>query len=300
MLNWFHGEAESSDNFAASLGYRLDFSETAQSTFCLRADPVFQQLDINQAVLADPALLDISSDEADALIEDLNRHFSEDGIRFEALAADRWYCSLPRSLQVRTMSPGAATGRSVSLTMVQGEDAGVWRSWLSEIEMLLYAHRVNQRRAEAGQSVINSLWLWGEGNIDTLPPSIRSSDNAAVYSSDFYTRSVADYSGVEHRSLDTIINNELADEVLIVDTGLASALATGDSNGYDKVLAQLESDVFNVLNRYSRVHKNLTLNIWCGENRWISPGSPPSVTGSIGRWLSAAFGFGKNIERGGR
>lgn len=44
-----------------------------------------------------------------------------------------------------------------------GEDTAVHRNILSEIEMALHEHAVNQEREAEGQMAVNSLWLWGGG-----------------------------------------------------------------------------------------------------------------------------------------
>lgn len=44
-----------------------------------------------------------------------------------------------------------------------GEHTVMHRNILSEIEMALHEHEVNQRRIAAGKQPVNSLWLWGGG-----------------------------------------------------------------------------------------------------------------------------------------
>jgi len=44
-----------------------------------------------------------------------------------------------------------------------GDDTAVHRNLLSEIEMALHEHEVNQAREANGQVPVNSLWLWGGG-----------------------------------------------------------------------------------------------------------------------------------------
>ena len=47
--------------------------------------------------------------------------------------------------------------------MPSGDDSGVYRNLLSEVEMALHDHELNSRREHAGLPPINSLWLWGGG-----------------------------------------------------------------------------------------------------------------------------------------
>ncbi|MDJ0711714.1 MAG: hypothetical protein QNJ14_15090 [Woeseiaceae bacterium] len=44
-----------------------------------------------------------------------------------------------------------------------GEHTAMHRNILSEIEMALHEHEVNQRRVDQGKQPVNSLWLWGGG-----------------------------------------------------------------------------------------------------------------------------------------
>ncbi len=61
-----------------------------------------------------------------------------------------------------------------------GEGAGAFRSLISEIEMSLHEHEVNQRRLDAGLQPVNSFWLWGGGfapEQETVPhPPLYSND----------------------------------------------------------------------------------------------------------------------------
>lgn len=45
----------------------------------------------------------------------------------------------------------------------EGSSASAYHQLLSEIQMALHEHDVNNRRAAAGKPEINSLWLWGGG-----------------------------------------------------------------------------------------------------------------------------------------
>lgn len=54
-------------------------------------------------------------------------------------------------------------GQVPSEFLPAGEGAADYRNLLGEIEMSLHDHEVNQRRVEAGQRPINSLWIWGGG-----------------------------------------------------------------------------------------------------------------------------------------
>jgi len=66
-------------------------------------DPVYQQMDINHATLADQSLLNLDSDEATALLQTLNDQFADDGLRFESDHPLRWYREARGELPVNSV-----------------------------------------------------------------------------------------------------------------------------------------------------------------------------------------------------
>ncbi len=58
------------------------------------ADPVHLQADMDHAILRDSSSLDLSREESDALINEVNRHFSDDGIRLIAIDANHWFINI--------------------------------------------------------------------------------------------------------------------------------------------------------------------------------------------------------------
>jgi hypothetical protein len=68
--------------------------------------------------------------------------------------------------------------------MPQGDEANSYRKLVSEVEMALHDHEVNQRREEEGLQPLNCLWLWGGGvapEQETVPhPPLFSNDPLLV------------------------------------------------------------------------------------------------------------------------
>jgi hypothetical protein len=68
--------------------------------------------------------------------------------------------------------------------MPQGEDADSYRKLVSEVEMALHDHEVNERRHEEGRQPINCLWFWGGGSApeqETVPhPPLFANDPLLV------------------------------------------------------------------------------------------------------------------------
>jgi hypothetical protein len=73
----------------------------------------------------------------------------------------------PSPPQMQTHSLDAAAGHALRALLPEGPGAGLWRRWLSEIQMLLHDHPVNVEREQSGLASVNSVWFSGGG---TLPP----------------------------------------------------------------------------------------------------------------------------------
>lgn len=136
--------------------------------FYMHADPVHLQADMDHAVLTSSADLDISNEEAAELCEALNRHFEQDGLEFFTLDKDRWFVSSKNRISMRTTSLVDATGRNVNFILPEGEHASQWKQVMTESQMLLHSHAVNQARENAGLASINSLWFHGSGELIKL------------------------------------------------------------------------------------------------------------------------------------
>jgi len=106
---------------------------------------------------------DLDAAECAALLSTINAHFKSDGIRFVALNPARWLVAATAAQSLSTLPPEQVLGKPVLSHLPSGADAGRWRSWQNEIQMLLFEHPVNIAREAAGRPVINSVWLWGGG-----------------------------------------------------------------------------------------------------------------------------------------
>jgi hypothetical protein len=82
----------------------------------------------------------------------------------------RWLFGTQRQLQVATATPDAAAAQPLDRVMPQGRDAGPVRRLMTELQMVLHEHPVNERRARDDLPAINAIWLWGVGELTGLPP----------------------------------------------------------------------------------------------------------------------------------
>ncbi|MBX6392090.1 MAG: hypothetical protein IRY96_01345 [Burkholderiales bacterium] len=141
----------------------------AEDAVWMRADPCHLRVMRDRLVLTDATTFDLEREEAEALVEALNRHFAEDGLVFYPMQPERWYVRLPAMPVLQTVPLDEARGRDIDSLLPGGDEAMRWRSTLNEIQMLLYQHPVNDAREERGAAPVNSVWFWGAGT-QAAPP----------------------------------------------------------------------------------------------------------------------------------
>jgi len=136
--------------------------------YWLRADPIHLEARRTDLLMTDPAVLDIRTEEAHAFAQTINRHLAEEGIELVIGAPNRWYIRLASPPDLVTSPLSLVIGKPVDPYLPTGEDAPLWQRRMTEIQMLLHTHALNEEREARGKSTINGLWLWGGGT----PPLI--------------------------------------------------------------------------------------------------------------------------------
>jgi hypothetical protein len=104
-------------------------------------------------------------EQAQQLVDALNAHFAADGMHFYAADARRWYLNLAQRPDLRTHPLTRVMGRDVQPFLPQGADGLKWHGLLNELQMLLHGHPLNADLEEQGVLPVNSVWLWGGGEL---------------------------------------------------------------------------------------------------------------------------------------
>lgn len=163
---------------------------------------------------------DLAANDTDALLAKINLHFAADGLAFVAPAPDRWFVRAPRPMTIATSALTRAIGQPLHPLQPQGADAGTWRRWTSEIEMLLFEHPVNVDRERRGMASVNSVWLSGGGR---LPPPGRTQIAPRSFAADQEIAALAQHAGSAHSPLPTHLASALSqaprdrDLVIVID-----------------------------------------------------------------------------------
>lgn len=209
--------------------------------YWLRIDPVHLRIDTHNARLFGDHVLELDADEADAFIERLHEHFAEDGLRLDAPAPARWYAAVTERFELHTESPQRVAGRNIEPFLPSGADAGRWRRWMNEAQMLLHDAPENVRREREGRLPVNSFWPWGGGRlpvepIETVP--------AATWSDEPLVRGLARLAEVPAHSLPARAADWIPGEGdnLVVDANVVEPLVHGDIEGWLTAVERFASD----------------------------------------------------------
>ena len=155
----------------------------AANGYWLCATPVHLETRRNALLLAGPATLDISAAESAALAHTLAQHLHGENITLHAPQPQQWFVRADTPPAMTTSSLDTVIGRDVREFLPQGADSRRWHRILTEMQMLLHAHPVNQAREAGGRAPVNSVWLWAGGTLPapgTAPyVTVWSDDDAA-------------------------------------------------------------------------------------------------------------------------
>jgi hypothetical protein len=127
----------------------------------VRADPCHLRVDRAELTLVDTSLFDLSREDAEALVESLNRHFAHRGLAFCPMLPERWYVRVDALEPIESPPLAAVRGKPVEAQ----ERVASWHALTNEIQMLLHEHPVNQAREGRGELTVNSIWFSGGGRL---------------------------------------------------------------------------------------------------------------------------------------
>ncbi|MDH4481209.1 MAG: phosphoglycerate mutase [Rhodoferax sp.] len=118
--------------------------------------------------MQDPASLDLSDADSQALMRAMQPYFLEDGLTLHWLDARTWLAEGEALRTLPTASLERVRGQSVDRWMPRQNAAKLLRRLQNEMQMLLYTHPINDARVARGAPMVNSFWLSGTGD---LPPN---------------------------------------------------------------------------------------------------------------------------------
>jgi hypothetical protein len=144
-------------------------SAGAVGSWACVATPVHLTAGMSSVAMPEEGVLALDLSEARVLASDFHRVFADTGARLIVAQGGILLCLFDRALDVATHDPERVAGHDVFGFQPAGGDAPRLRRLMSEMEMWLFDHEVNQGRAARGQPAVTGLWLWGGGTIGEAP-----------------------------------------------------------------------------------------------------------------------------------
>jgi 2,3-bisphosphoglycerate-independent phosphoglycerate mutase len=112
----------------------------------------------------------ISTEEAAAIVRDIDQKLGGDGIEFFPGVSYRHLMVWRNGKEgMQTTPPHDITDQKVAAFMPAGEGADRLLRLMEESRPLLADHPVNKKRAGDGHRQATSIWLWGQGRAPALP-----------------------------------------------------------------------------------------------------------------------------------
>jgi len=151
--------------------------------FWVKVDPVQMLPDRDTLVLFPPKTLNIQWAEATALIQAFNLHFEQDKVQIELgeVSPNDWFIRIKQPVDIQSTLLDQVAFQSVANKMPQGNAATYWKQLMNETQMLFYTHPVNEARREQGLPEINSIWVWGEGQLTEAQQNITGFEDWQIY-----------------------------------------------------------------------------------------------------------------------
>jgi 2,3-bisphosphoglycerate-independent phosphoglycerate mutase len=114
--------------------------------------------------MADHSAGHISTEEASALIKELNDSFGSEQARFyQGLSYRHLLVFKGQDFDVQTYPPHDWIGTAVEKILPRGKGAEILIDLMARSQQLFANHDINKVRRDLGENQVSSIWLWGQG-----------------------------------------------------------------------------------------------------------------------------------------
>lgn len=125
--------------------------------------------------LADPTAGHLSTKEAKALVNFMNKKVASDFVRFFSGSGHRHLAVIKdangyEALSAKTQAPESVVGEKIEDVLPRGPGDELMRKLMYDARLLLQDHEINQVRVDLGENPANMIWLWGQGKKPALKP----------------------------------------------------------------------------------------------------------------------------------
>jgi hypothetical protein len=128
------------------------------------------QATTHQVTMRQLPMRDLSPAESDTLLAAMKPFFAQDGIALHPFEAGRWLAQGAVFNSLPSASPDRVLGRNLAPWMPTATQASGLIRLMSEMQMLLYTHALNDAREARGALPVNAVWFSGTGALaDPIP-----------------------------------------------------------------------------------------------------------------------------------
>ena len=124
---------------------------------------------IVEGIMEDNSAGHISTEEARALIENLNATIAPPGTRFYPGVSYRHLMVAPGEFSLETTAPHDILSQPADEHLPTGPGNQYIREIMVAARAVLAHHEINATRRDLGDNTATDIWLWGEGKMPTLP-----------------------------------------------------------------------------------------------------------------------------------
>ncbi len=164
-----------------------------QGQVVCRADPVYLRQGISDLVLVEGSQLSLEPDECRLLETLIDEYVQPVGGRF-SWHQGAGYLALSDAPPLISTPLSEAAGEGINHRLPAGAGQRWWGRFLNELQMLLFNSEINALRESRRKLPINSLWLWGGGE---LPASSMSPHyDGAVTHDNTFAMAMVEASGI--------------------------------------------------------------------------------------------------------
>ena len=216
-----------------------------ENAWFLCADPVHLIADQATVYLGGQASISLNSAEITALATAIQPLLPETA-KFYAPTSEHWYLSFAETIDLQTHPLLSTIGKDIYSYLPFGKEAAPWKRLLTEIQMSLFNHPLNQQRQQQGQALINSLWFWGEGCLKDYVPQTTWQ---AMWGDTPLFQGLATTHHIPYAHFSTLNINKFttAGDYLISALALEHTVKQGQMNLWQQQMQQLDKTVFTVL-----------------------------------------------------
>lgn len=119
---------------------------------------------IADGLMADHSAGHITTEEAGSLIQELQKHISDERISlYTGVSYRHLLVARGMDFDVRTYPPHDHIGKPVEKLLPRGKGADLLIQLMNQSQQLFAGHDINKVRQDLGENQVSSIWLWGQG-----------------------------------------------------------------------------------------------------------------------------------------